>query len=96
MNRLVQFTFLSVGFALISSACDEDVRLGRAIPTASPPSIVGPPDSGFVYDASEPNPCEGKVCGDVCTRPGTGIQTETFCNRDGQCVDGMPVSCDGG
>lgn len=95
-KRLSRLSVVALAMGCLLAACDEDVQLGRAVPTAAPPSFVGPPDGGFVIDAATPGPCDGKVCGDRCTHPDTGIQTLTRCNHDGECVGAASLSCDGG
>lgn len=95
MTLHMHLTRIMMVLACLESACDEDVSLGRAAKDPPPPSLVGPPDSGFMEDAAPRNPCEGKVCGDRCVLPDTGIQMEMFCDPEGVCREGLSLACGG-
>lgn len=80
--------------SIVVSACGEDIELGRALPSPKAPPSLTPADGG-TSDAEDPNPCEGKVCGETCTPGGIVIHTEFHCDAQGACVSGAST-CDGG
>jgi hypothetical protein len=57
---------------------------------------VAPKDGG--PDASAPNPCDKKVCGDLCNScpPSAPLcpGAVAYCDKAGQCVIGLSPSCD--
>ena len=96
MKTFVHIASIVMALAAMLPACDEDVLLGRPVPTPAPPSLIGPKDGGETPDAGPRNPCETLLCGDPCNPPGTGIQTDFRCNGRGECTTELPLSCDGG